>query len=93
MQIIKSLAAENGGLPKGSSVVGIAPIILDTATNRRDMPTANFDNWTPLGTVAAMIADWAEGRQRPATGKMLKIITKSKVTITDGSSDPLAARY
>jgi hypothetical protein len=49
------------------------------------MPSANFDDWTPLPVVAGMIADWAEGRQRPATGKMLKIITKSKVTITNGA--------
>ena len=36
-------------------MVGIAPIILDTATNRRDMPTANFDDWTPLPVLAGVL--------------------------------------
>jgi len=74
--IIKSLAQADSGLPKGSTVIGILPVILDTQTNRRDMPTANFNNWTPLETVAGKIISWAEGKDRPENGALVKIVTK-----------------
>lgn len=48
--------------------------------NRRSMPQANFDDWTPLPVVAGLISGWAEGRERPPSGTLVSIATKSKET-------------
>merc|ERR1712130_306683 len=76
--LISSLA--ESGLPQGSAVVGILPICLDTQTNREGMPTANFDDWTPLETVADLLLKWAKNEDRPATGALVKMTTKNKET-------------
>jgi len=79
-QFITTLASDKNDLPKDSRVVGLAPVCLDTATNRKDMPNANFDDWTPLPVVSAKLLDWAKGTDLPASGKVIKVVTKSKVT-------------
>merc|ERR1712137_1525339 len=71
-----------GGLPENAIVAGIAPVILDTATNRQGMPNANFNDWTPLSTVAELIHKWATN-DRPANGTLVKIETKNKETRTE----------
>merc|ERR1712130_666776 len=76
--LISSLA--ESGLPQGSAVVGILPICLDTQANREGMPTANFDDWTPLETVADLLLKWAKNEDRPATGALVKMTTKNKET-------------
>jgi dihydropteridine reductase len=63
--------------------LGILPIILDTATNRQGMPDANFDDWTPLSTVAEQLVKWAQGDSRPASGSFVRISTKNKETKFD----------
>ncbi|KAL6043061.1 Dihydropteridine reductase [Balamuthia mandrillaris] len=78
--LIASLVDPSGGLPRGCSVLGILPICLDTPTNRQAMPTANFDDWTPLPVVASLLADWAQGKDRPKSGTLVSIETKSKDT-------------
>jgi len=78
--LIASLVDPTGGLPKDAAVVGILPICLDTTTNRQSMPTANFDDWTPLPVVATLLADWAEGKERPPSGTLVSIATKDKET-------------
>uniref|UniRef100_A0A7S4IAM6 Dihydropteridine reductase n=1 Tax=Vannella robusta TaxID=1487602 RepID=A0A7S4IAM6_9EUKA len=76
--LISSLAED--GLPKDAVVAGILPICLDTQTNRQGMPNANFDDWTPLDTVANMLLKWSKNEDRPETGSLIKITTKSKET-------------
>merc|ERR1712000_769229 len=76
--LISSLA--EGGLPKDAIVAGILPICLDTQTNRKGMPGANFDDWTPLDTVAELLLKWAKNEERPDNGALIKITTKNKET-------------
>eukprot|EP01087_Luapelamoeba_hula_P001400 TRINITY_DN11120_c0_g1_i1.p1 TRINITY_DN11120_c0_g1~~TRINITY_DN11120_c0_g1_i1.p1 ORF type:complete len:253 (+),score=61.49 TRINITY_DN11120_c0_g1_i1:35-760(+) len=78
--LIASLADPKGGLPAGAAVVGILPICLDTPMNRHSMPSANFDDWTPLSVVASLLAGWADGKDRPSSGTLVSIATKDKVT-------------
>ena len=59
---------------------GILPICLDTETNRKGMPGANFDDWTPLETVSELLLKWAKNEERPENGALIKITTKSKET-------------
>lgn len=47
-QLTKSLAAEDSGLPANSLVAAILPITLDTPMNRKWMPKADTNTWTPL---------------------------------------------
>ena len=51
-QLVKSLAASDGGLPANSSVFAILPVTLDTPMNRKWMPKADHSSWTPLEFVA-----------------------------------------
>jgi len=75
--LVSSLAQPESGLPKNTTVAAVLPIILDTATNRKDMPTANFADWTPLETVAGAVVDWSEGKGRPKNGALVKLVTKA----------------
>jgi len=78
--LVRSLAVDGSGLPKGTTVVAILPICLDTTTNREDMPYANFANWTPLETVASKVMLWAGGEDRPTNGSLIVIKTKQNRT-------------
>eukprot|EP01098_Paradermamoeba_levis_P000154 TRINITY_DN10161_c0_g1_i1.p1 TRINITY_DN10161_c0_g1~~TRINITY_DN10161_c0_g1_i1.p1 ORF type:complete len:249 (-),score=80.40 TRINITY_DN10161_c0_g1_i1:56-748(-) len=78
--LIKTLATEGGGLPNGATVVGVLPVTLDTPSNRVAMPTANFDDWTPVEEVANKVLGWAEGKERPENGDLLAVVTKNKLT-------------
>jgi len=78
--LIASLVPPSSGLPKDAAVLGILPICLDTPTNRKSMPGANFDDWTPLPVVANLLLGWASGRDRPKSGTLVSITTKNKET-------------
>jgi len=78
--LIESLAQEGSGMPKHVSVVGVLPVMLDTAQNRKDMPSANFDDWTKLEEVADQFVKWSSGEGRPKNGAMIQIKTEKKVT-------------
>jgi dihydropteridine reductase len=78
--LVESLAAPDSGMPKDSVTTAILPIMLDTPMNRRDMPTANFDDWTPLDVVAQQLVDWSKGNGRPKNGSLIQIKTQNKKT-------------
>jgi len=78
--LVRSLAQEGSGLPENSSVIAILPIMLDTPQNRKDMPDASFDDWTPLETVASQLLTWTSTNERPPSGSMMLIQTKQKST-------------
>jgi len=78
--LILSLAKEGSGMPANASVVGILPVMLDTVQNRKDMPSANFDDWTPLEVLTDAFIDWSSGKGRPANGSMMQVKTEKKVT-------------
>ena len=75
--IVRSLASKGSGIQ--GTVVGIAPIILDTEMNRRDMPDADRDTWTPLEQVADRLCDWVDG-EVCKSGQIYKIVTKGGMT-------------
>ncbi len=78
--LVTSMATPESGMPKDSAVVAILPVMLDTPMNRRDMPNANFDDWTPLDTLAQYLLEWSNGKDRPKNGAMIQVKTHSKKT-------------
>lgn len=78
--MVRSLGTKDGGMPKGSFTVGIAPVMLDTPANRTAMPEADTAKWTPLDVVAERIQAWAEGKISPENGSIYKIVTKNGST-------------
>lgn len=81
-QLTKSLVGKSGGLPESATVATILPVTLDTPMNRKFMPDADQTAWTPMEFVADMFCSWVNGKDRPTSGSLLKLLTKdSKTTI------------
>lgn len=80
--LTKSLAAPKSGLPKGSTVLTILPVTLDTPMNRKFMPDADHSTWTPLDFVATTLHSWSEQNsdQRPKSGSLVSLFTKDGET-------------
>ncbi|XP_048505914.1 dihydropteridine reductase isoform X2 [Athalia rosae] len=79
-QLTKSLASEEGGLPKDALVATILPITLDTPMNRKWMPKADTSTWTPLEFVAELFVKWGQNQERPENGSLLQLVTKANKT-------------
>ncbi|XP_067658045.1 dihydropteridine reductase-like [Haliotis asinina] len=79
-QLVKSLAANESGMPANSLSAAILPVTLDTPMNRKWMPNADFSTWTPLEFVAELFYKWTTGTDRPANGSLVKLITKDSKT-------------
>ena len=60
-------------LPESADVVTILPQIIDTPTNRNDMPDADFSTWAPPEKIAALVRGWAEGENRPLNGSFARL--------------------
>ncbi|CAF1397333.1 unnamed protein product [Adineta steineri] len=81
IHIGKSLAAADSGMPKGSSVLTIAPIMLDTPMNRKFMPKADTSTWTPLEYIAELFYKWVnDPSSRPDNGSVVKLTTTNANT-------------
>lgn len=80
--LVKSLAANDSGMPKESSTFAILPITLDTPMNRKWMPKADFSTWTPLQFIADLFMDWAGGKNRPVNGSLVQLVTTNFNTET-----------
>jgi len=79
--LVKSLSVPGSGLPDKATVIAMLPVMLDTPTNRKDVPDADFSNWTPLQHVADKMKEWLnEPKSRPSTGELVKFETKAGVT-------------
>lgn len=72
--------AQPGQLSAGSIACAIAPVMLDTKTNREAMPDADRSTWTPLTEVANKLVTWASGAERPPSGAVVAITTKDHKT-------------
>ena len=59
------------GLPKNASVVTILPEVIDTPANRTGRPQADTSQWLDPTSVAGLVRNWAEGRDRPANGSFV----------------------
>lgn len=79
-QLTRSLAAKNSGLPEDSVVISILPITLDTPTNRKIMPNADFSSWTPLKELAGYFHLWTKQEERPKNGSLLQVVTENGST-------------
>jgi dihydropteridine reductase len=56
------------------SVVGILPTTIDTPSNRKAMPEANFNDWTKPTDIAKEIGTWIETPPlRPHSGSLVKV--------------------
>lgn len=95
-QLVRSLAAEDSGLPKNSSVIAILPITLDTPMNRKWMPKADFGKsvpflshfktknvrWTSMTWIGEKFLYWLTSGATPESGSLLKLVTEDgKTTI------------
>ncbi len=61
----------------GILVNAVAPSIMDTPTNRKDMPKADFDKWPKVEEVAATIVFLASPDNRVARGAIVPVYGKS----------------
>ncbi|XP_028391103.1 dihydropteridine reductase-like [Dendronephthya gigantea] len=82
-QLTKGLGQKESGLPAGSTALAILPMTLDTPINRKNMPNADFTSWTSLEDVASLLFGWSEGKDRPQSGSLVKLITKDSTTTTE----------
>lgn len=58
-------------------VVGILPSTIDTPSNRKADPEANFDQWTKPLDIAKEIGSWVQKTPlRPHSGSLVKVYTK-----------------
>jgi len=76
--LISSVA--QGDLADECVAVAILPETIDTADNRENMPDADFSAWTPESAIADKIIQWSDGEDRPASGSLVRIVTKNGET-------------
>ncbi len=62
---------------EGILVNAVAPSIMDTPTNRRDMPKANFDAWPKVEEVAATILFLASPENKVSRGGVVPVFGAS----------------
>jgi NAD(P)-dependent dehydrogenase (short-subunit alcohol dehydrogenase family) len=70
-RLTESLAAELGG--DDVTVNAILPSIIDTPTNRADMPTADFGKWVRPEAIADLILFLASPAARSVTGALIPV--------------------
>jgi NAD(P)-dependent dehydrogenase (short-subunit alcohol dehydrogenase family) len=58
---------------KGVTVNAVLPSIIDTAQNRRDMPTADFSRWVAPADLAAVILFLASDEAKAVTGALIPV--------------------
>ena len=66
-------------MPAGEGILvnAVAPSIMDTPTNRRDMPKANFDAWPKVEEVAATILFLASPENKVTRGGVVPVFGAS----------------
>lgn len=80
--LVKSLGSGEG-LPENSTVLGIAPLVLDTPMNRKWMPKDDPNNWTKTDELSEKFYEWTQGLCLPKSGSIIKITTKEGSTKYD----------
>lgn len=70
-RLTEALAAEL--LDRGVRVNAVAPSIIDTPLNRRDMPDADFERWVAPEALAEVIAFLLSPAARAMTGALLPV--------------------
>src|SRR5262245_66630897 len=62
---------------EGILVNAVAPSIMDTPVNRRDMPKANFDAWPQVEEVAGTVLFLASPENKVTRGGVVPVFGKS----------------
>ena len=70
-RLTEALAAEL--LDRGVRVNAVAPSIIDTPLNRRDMPDADFERWVAPEALAEVVAFLLSPAARAMTGALLPV--------------------
>ncbi|CCA93715.1 MULTISPECIES: SDR family NAD(P)-dependent oxidoreductase [unclassified Novosphingobium] len=70
-KLTEALAEELGGT--GVTVNAVLPTIIDTPTNRADMPDADFSTWVQPAAIAEVIAFLASDAGRSITGALIPV--------------------
>ena len=70
-RLTEALAEELGG--KSVTVNAILPSIIDTPTNRKDMPDADFSEWVRPAAIADVILFLASDQARAITGALIPV--------------------
>lgn len=77
--LARAMGSEGGGLPARACALALAPRVIDSAANRRNMGAgADVAGWTPPDHIAEALWGWAAGRgggARPASGSVLEAVT------------------
>ncbi|VDM18689.1 unnamed protein product [Hydatigera taeniaeformis] len=74
-QLTASLAELDSGMPPDCYVITLLFGTLDTPMNRKLMPKADFSTWTPLDFINRLLLDWIQGKVRPKSGSLVKVMT------------------
>lgn len=71
VSLIRTAAAENRG--SGITANIVLPSTIDTATNRKAMPDADFSKWVPPAEIAALMVYLASDQAAAVTGAVIPI--------------------
>jgi NAD(P)-dependent dehydrogenase (short-subunit alcohol dehydrogenase family) len=71
MRLTESLAEEMKG--RGVTVNAVLPSIIDTPTNRKDMPDADFSKWVTPDDLAAVMLFLASPEAKAITGALVPV--------------------
>jgi NAD(P)-dependent dehydrogenase (short-subunit alcohol dehydrogenase family) len=63
---ISDIITQNSNeLPDGCKLITILPTTIDTSSNRKAMPEADFSKWVKPEKISEKIKSWADGFNRP----------------------------
>ena len=68
-------------IQKQADVICILPTVIDTISNRQNMPDEDFEQWLSPEKVAELIFMWSESSNRPNSGAFVQLNTKDGMVV------------